>query len=197
MLENLDRDTISNDELIATIEQELKIIQGFCQEENVEHFPPTLQVLDSEGRWQFLEIPNEPDFNNSANRRQILVELGSVFYQAWGRDICPMIVMLSSEAWMKSFSGNTQPNPYRAPSDYPDAIDSIVVQSITLTKSEIDAEDNKPRACLAVLEIKQRQPYIQAEILVEPTVTPAGRDSTDLLNHFYLGWMRQSLSEEN
>ncbi|MBP0021931.1 MAG: hypothetical protein J7647_30790 [Cyanobacteria bacterium SBLK] len=197
MLENLDRDTISNDELIATIEQELKIIQGFCQEEKVEHFPPTLQVLDSEGRWQFLEIPNEPDFNNSVNRRQILVELGSVFYQAWGRDICPMIVMLSSEAWMKSFDSTSQPNPYRTPSDYPDAIDSIVVQSITLTKSAIEAEDNKPRACLAVLEIKQRQPYIQAKILVEPTITLAGRDSTDLLNHFYLGWMQQNLSEEN
>ncbi|MGK7925320.1 MAG: hypothetical protein AB4290_08750 [Spirulina sp.] len=197
MLENLDRDTISDDELIATIEQELKIIQGFCEEEKIDHFPPTLQVLDSEGRWQFIEVPNEPDFNSSVQRRQILVELGSIFYQAWGREICPMIVMLSSEAWMKSFDRNSQPNPYRAPSDYPDAIDSIVVQSITLTKAEIDAEDNKPRACLAVLEIKQRQPYIQTEILVEPTITPAGRDNTDLLNHFYLGWMQQSLSEGN
>ncbi|MEA5470423.1 hypothetical protein [Spirulina sp. 06S082] len=197
MLDNLDRDTISDDELIATIEQELKIIQGFCEEESIENFPPTLQVLDSEGRWQFLEIPNEPDFNHSVQRRQVLVALGGVFYQAWGREIYPMIVMLSSEAWMKSFDSGSKPNPYRSPSDYPDAIDSIVVQSITLTKTEINAEDNQPRACLAVLEIKQRQPYIKTEILVEPTITPAGRDRTDLLNHFYLGWIQQSLAEEN
>lgn len=197
MLEHIDQDVITDQDLLAIAHSEIDLIQTFCEQEKISSFAPSLKIIDSEGRLQILEIPDELDFNHSVKRRQILLKLGQLFYQTWEAEVCPMVVILTSEAWMKSFQSETKPNPYRTPSDYPDAIDAIVIQSITFSKDSLSAAEHSPRACLGVLEIKQRQPYLQTEILVEPIITPATPESTDLLNHFYRGWFQQSMSQNN
>lgn len=197
MLENIKDAVVTDSDFLSLIHSELDTIQNFFREEKPENMPPILQVLDTNKTQQIIPIDDESDFNNSKERRQVLKRFGSEFYQDWGYPIFPAIVMLISEAWMKSFDSKSIPNKMRMPSDYPDAIDAIVIQAITITKSSIEENEPKPRVCLAVLEIKEREPHIVLEELLEPRVMPASANSTDLLNHFYLGWMQQNQIEQN
>lgn len=197
MLNNLNNYVITDEELLVILNRELEIIQEYCQEETPENIPPILKVIDSENRLQFISLDTEEDFNKAAKRRQILFQIGAAFYREWGQTVFPIILILTSEAWMKSFDANAIPDKVRAPSDYPDAIDAIVIQAITLAKSSQEETESNPRAGLAVLEIKTRQPYIHAEKLLEPQIMPATMETTDLLNHFFIGWFQESKSETN
>lgn len=197
MFENLKDSIVSDEELLFMIGYERDIIKSYCEDEKPQNIPPIIKVLDSENRLQFIPLDGGRDFNRSTERRQIMVEIGAAFYREWGRDVFPSILMMTSEAWMKSFDVKEVPDKVRAPSDYPDAIDAIVVQAITLTKSSAEEAEAKPRAGLAVLEIKSREPYLTLEELVEPNLMPATRETTDLLNHFFMGWVKQGAIENN
>lgn len=197
MLENIENSVVTNKDLIEIIETEIEFIKSFCMDEKPNNIAPVLKVWDSKKQLQLIPLTQWKDFNKSSGRRQIMVEVGACFYKEWGRDVFPAVVLLTSEAWMKSFDPKSIPDKMRMPSDYPDAIDSVVVQAITLTKSSILETEAKPRAAMSVLEIKCRKPYIQLQQLVEPNITLANRDSTDLLNHFFMGWVKAGMVERN
>ena len=197
MLENIKDSVVTDSDFLCLIHSELDTIQNFFREEKLENISPILQVLDTNKTHQFMPLDDEVDFNNSTERRQVLMNFGSEFYEHWGYPVFPAVVMLTSEAWIKSFDSTSVPDKIRTPSDYPDAIDAIVIQAITLTKSSIAEDEPEPRICLAVLEIKQREPHILLEELIKPRIMPASSNSTDLLNHFYLGWMQQNKIEQN
>lgn len=197
MLENIKDAVVTDLDFLSLINSELDTIQNFFQKEKLENMPPILHVLDTNKTHQVIPLNDEVDFNNSTERRQVLKRFGSEFYADWGYPVFPAVVMLTSEAWIKSFDSTSIPDKMRTPSDYPDAIDAIVIQAITLTKPSTVEDEPEPRVCLAVLEIKQREPHILLEELVEPTVMPASTNTTDLLNHFYLGWMQQNQIEQN
>lgn len=197
MFENIKDSIVTDEELLFIIGYERDIIKSYCEEEKPQNIPPIIKVLNSEKRLQFIPFDGERDFNRSTERRSILMDMGAAFYKEWGQDVFPSILIMISEAWMKSFDAKDVPDKVRAPSDYPDAIDSIVVQAITLTKSSLEETEAKPRGGLSVLEIKSRDPYLILEELVEPNLMPATRETTDLLNHFFMGWAKQGAIENN
>ncbi|MGB3513588.1 MAG: hypothetical protein WBA93_31155 [Microcoleaceae cyanobacterium] len=197
MLENIKDSVVTDSDFLSLISSEIDTIQNFFREEKLENMPPILQILDTNKSHQILPIGENADFNNSTERRQVLKRFGSEFYANWGYPVFPAVVMLTSEAWIKSFDSTSVPDKVRQPSDYPDAIDTIVIQAITLTKPSKEEDEAEPRVCLGVLKIKQREPHILLEELVEPSIMPASSNTTDLLNHFYLGWMQQHQIEQN
>ena len=197
MLEEIANSVVTDKDLLEIIQFEVDFIKSFCVDEKPHNISPILKVWDSKKQLQLVPLTQWKEFNKSGVRRQIMVEVGAYFYKQWGRDVFPAIVLLTSEAWMKSFDAKSMPDKIRMPSDYPDAIDSIVVQAITLTKSSILETEPKPRVAMSILEIKQRKPYIQVKELVEPNITAANRDSTDLLNHFFMGWVKAGMAERN
>lgn len=197
MLEDIEDSVVTDADFLEIIKNEVEFIKTFCLDEKAENISPMLKVWDSKKQLQLVPLTQWEDFNKSVGRRQILVEVGAYFYKEWGSDVFPAIVMLTSEAWMKSFDPKSMPDKIRMPSDYPDAIDSVVVQAITLAKSSILESEPNPRAGMAVLEIKARKPYIHLEELVEPNISAANRESTDLLNHFFMGWLQAGIIDRN
>lgn len=190
----------TNEELLALVQRELEIVQGFCLEEKRSFIPAFLQILDSTYYPHIIPLYNEKNFNKARERQGILLKTGNHFYHHWGNLVFPMVATLTSEAWMKAFHPDTIPHPdkVRMPSDYPDAVDSLVVQCVTLAKEAPGDEKGSPRAALGILEIKRRKPFMQFEMLVEPTLVPAkSKDATDLVNYFYLGWMQASMKDHN
>ncbi len=197
MLENIKDSIVTDSDFLSLISSELDTIQNFVREEKLQNIPPILQVLDTNKTHQIIPLDEDVDFNNSSERRQVLKRFGGAFYEHWGYPVFPAVVMLTSEAWIKSFDSKSVPDKVRKPSDYPDAIDAIVIQAITLTKPSTVEDEPEPRVCVAVLEIKQREPEIVLEELIEPSIMPVSGNKTDLLNHFYLGWMQQNKIEQN
>lgn len=97
----------------------------------------------------------ERDFNRSSGRRQILINVGAEFHRQ-GRQVLPAAVIPISEAWVKAFSRAEVSSVNRAPGDYPDSIECVVVQALTLTKSSAIEKEANPRSGFAALEIKRR-----------------------------------------
>jgi hypothetical protein len=197
MLENIGQSVVADSDFLQVIQEELNTIHTFCRDHHPHNMPPILKVFDSQQKIQVMPILEGEKFNRAVHRREILTKIGSAFYTQNGAENFPAIVMLISEAWMKSFSADALPDKMRAPSDYPDAVDAIVVQAVTLTKPSILTTQPQPRAGLAVLEIKQRRPYLIVDSLVEASIVPANRDTTDLLNYFFRGWFLQSQRDLN
>lgn len=197
-LERIKELIVTDEDLLFVINTELELIQDFCTQEKLQNLAPILKIIDSNSTMQLAPLMEGESFNKSTERRRILQEIGAHFRSHWGREVFPAIVMLTSEAWLKAFEQEKPPQEYhRAPSDYPDAIDTIVVQAITLVKSSPEDEEGKPRAGMGVLEIKNREPYIHTKSYIDPRVFPVSPNNTDLLNHFFLGWFKQGLTEQN
>ena len=197
MLENIGQSVVTDSDFLQVIQEELNTIQAFCRDHHPHNMPPILKVFDSTQKIQVMPILEGEKFNRAVHRREILTRIGSAFYDQNGADNFPAIVMLISEAWMKSFAADALPDKMRAPSDYPDAVDAIVVQAVTLTKPTILTTQPQPRAGLAVLEIKQRRPYLIVESLVDANIVPANQETNDLLNYFFRGWFLQSQRDRN
>ncbi len=195
MLENVNDLIVTDAELISLIRSELDLLKGFCEDEKPSNIPPILKIWDSTKKLQIFPLSLDREFNRSSGRRQILINLGAEFYRHWGQEVFPAAVMLLSEAWVKAFSRAEVSSVNRAPSDYPDAIECVVVQALTLTKSSTIEKEANPRTGLAALEIKRREPYLQVWDWVAPTIMPTGRETTDLLNHFYMGWAQEDMRE--
>lgn len=179
---------ITDAQLLDFVKEEIEFVESFCIDCQPRAIPPTLKILDSQKRLHLIELEVGKNFHRSAKRREILVKAGEEFYREWGEEIFPEIVMLTSEAWIKAFHQNAVPDKIRQPSDYPDAIDAIAAQAITLGRPSILANGSDARACMAALKIERRKPYIQVTQFTEPTLYKAGRETTDLINHFFIGW---------
>lgn len=197
MLENLEDGIVTNDDLLFLVKEELEMIQGFCIKHKPKVIPPMLQVLDSTRQKQVIPLHEEKNFGKSQGRRQALMRIGAAFYQEYGYEVFPVVAILTSETWLKGFERDAVPEKLRQPSDYPDAIDSIMVQGMTVVKSSILETQPNPRAAMGVLEIKQRKPYIKAEHLLDASLMDVTYNTTDLLNHFFIGWMQRSSLDSN
>lgn len=134
MLENINHWTVTDAELLSLIRSELDLLKSFCQDEQPNNIPPILKVWDSTKSLQMFPLSLDREFNRSSGRRQILINVGAEFHRHWGREVFPAAIILISEAWVKSFSRAEHSSVNRAPSDYPDSIECVVVQSLTLSQ---------------------------------------------------------------
>lgn len=197
MYENLKNAVVTDKELLALTQDELNIVKQYCENDKPKTVPPLLKIFDSHHQLQLVPLGQWEEFGKSAKRRQIMTEVGAEIYREWGWDPFPAVILLTTETWLKTFDPDSVPEKMRMPSDYPDAIDSIMVQTLTLAKASLLEKEPKPRSSMAIFEIKRRKPYILLEQMVEPTLCEAGPGMTELLNHFYLGWFQESMRDQN
>ena len=197
MYENMKNAVVTDKELLALTQDEINIIKQYCEDEKPITVPPVLKIFDSQHQLQLVPLGQWKEFNKSAKRLQIMAQVGAEVYRECGWDPFPAVILLTTETWLKAFDPNAVPDKVRMPSDYPDAVDSIMMQSLTLAKASLLEKEPKPRSSMAILEIKHRKPYMLVEVMVEPTLCEAGPGTTELLNQFYRGWFQESMKEQN
>lgn len=197
MYENMKNAVVTDKELLALTQDEINLVKHYCENEKPRNIPPLLKIFDSQHQLQLVPLGEWKGFNKSAKRQQIMARIGAEIYREWGWDPFPAVILLTTETWLKAFDPKSVRDKVRMPSDYPDAVDSIMVQSLTLSKASILEKEPTPRSSMAIFEIKRRKPYMLVEVMVEPTLCEAGPGSTELLNQFYLGWFQESMREQN
>lgn len=197
MSQSINDFVLTDKQLMEFVKVELDFIKNYCADCKPTAFPPILKVLDSRQKLHLISLDVDENFHRSTKRRQVLEEAGTKFYKKYGKNLFPAIVMLSSEAWLKAFNANNMPENIRQPSDYPDAVEVVVVQAITFANTSILESDCPPRASMGTLKIEARNPYLKLSEMSEPNLYPAGPETTDLLDRFFIGWFQEDVRTRN
>ncbi len=195
-LENISKLIVTESDIRYVLETETDFIKDYLEDTKDPSLPAVLKVMDTSNQIQVFPLDEKQNLNNPLIRRQLLGAMGINFRTRCKMNILPAIAILSYRAWIKTYKSEKEFNPLLKPSDYVDAIDSIVIQVLT-TNVRVK---NKPtaRTGMTALEVVQKEPYLKVKDLMEPLIEKVDSwEKANMLSDFYAGWFKQGSVENN